>query len=508
MTQGILPFKYENDKQKSNITGFGGLPVYLDLAQASGLSKSIDRQLKASSDSQGWADSQVVMSLILLNLSGGDCVDDLNRLESDKGLCRIIKRAEKHGMGRHQRRAFFKRWRKGQQRTIPSPSAVFRYLSLFHNHEQDELRESGKAFIPASNEHLRGFAKTNGDFLSFVQKHNRQRTATLDMDATLVETNKSEALYCYKGFKSYQPLNTWWAEQELVLHTEFRDGNVPAGFDQLRVFKEALQCLPEGIKAVRLRSDTAGYQHKLLRYCAMGKDRRFGKIEFAIGSDVTPEFKKAVLEIPDSDWNPLFKNVKGKEIETGREWAEVCFVPNAIGHSKKGPEYRYIATREVMAEQLIIPGTVEDREYPFPTMAMEKKKYKVFGIVTNMDWDGQELIPWFYKRCGKSEEAHSIMKDDLAGGKLPSDDFGVNAAWWWVMILALNLNAAMKRLVLGKSWTPRRMKAIRFHLINLPARVMKRSHELFVRLPKNHPCLEWLLNIRAKIALLAQASPG
>ena len=34
--------------------------------------------------------------------------------------------------------------------------------------------------------------------------------------------------------------------------------------------------------------------------------------------------------------------------------------------------------------------------------------------------------------CGKSEEAHSVMKEDLAGRKLPSGKFGVNAAWWWV----------------------------------------------------------------------------
>ena len=40
------------------------------------------------------------------------------------------------------------------------------------------------------------------DFLSFVQSRNKQRTATLDMDATLVKTHKSDALYCCKGFKS------------------------------------------------------------------------------------------------------------------------------------------------------------------------------------------------------------------------------------------------------------------------------------------------------------------
>jgi hypothetical protein len=174
-------------------------------------------------------------------------------------------------------------------------------------------------------------------------------------------------------------------------------------------------------------------------------------------------------------------------MKTGREWAEVCFVPNAIGHSKNGPEYRYLATREVMGEQLVIPGTIEKKEAPFPTLVMDSKKYKVFGIVTNMDWDGQDLIPWLYKRCGKSEEAHSIMKEDFAGGKLPSDDFGDNAAWWWIMILSLNLNNAMKSLVLGKTWITRRMKALRFHLINLPAKVVERSRELFVRLPKNHP---------------------
>ena len=98
------------------------------------------------------------------------------------------------------------------------------------------------------------------------------------------------------------------------------------------------------------------------------------------------------------------------------------------------------------------------------------------------------------------------MKEDLAGGKLPSDDFGVNAAWWWIMILSLNINNAMKTLVLGKSWITRRMKAIRFHLINIPARILERSRQLFVRLPKNHPCFGWLLDIRTKIEMLGNVN--
>jgi len=41
------------------------------------------------------------------------------------------------------------------------------------------------------------------------------------------------------------------------------------------------------------------------------------------------------------------------------------------------------------------------------------------------------------------------MKEDLAGGRLPSGNFGENAAWWGITILAFNLNAAMKQLALG-----------------------------------------------------------
>ena len=90
-------------------------------------------------------------------------------------------------------------------------------------------------------------------------------------------------------------INTWWAEQGLVVHTEFRDGNVPAGFEQRRVLEEALESLPKRVTKVRMRSDTAGYQHELLRYCDEKKNKGCGRIEFAVGCDVTSDFKKAVL---------------------------------------------------------------------------------------------------------------------------------------------------------------------------------------------------------------------
>ncbi|MBW2544829.1 MAG: IS1380 family transposase [Deltaproteobacteria bacterium] len=508
MSQGILPFKYETEKNTTGMTALAGLPTYLDLIQATGLSKSIEKHLKVRKGGQGWTDSQMVLSLVLLNLAGGDCVDDIKMLEADDGFCEVLKKAEMHGLKRKVKRALLRRWRKEKTHTFPSPSSIFRYLAKFHNKEQEGLRQPGKAFIPASNEHLQGFARINKELAAFLSFQNIESTATLDMDATLVSTNKIDALFSYKGDKTYQPLNTWWFEQDITLHTEFRDGNVPAGFQQLRVLKESLDCLPEEVTQVRLRSDTAGYQHNLLRYCATGKNSRFGVIDFAIGCDVTQEFKKAVAQIEDSEWKPIYKTAYGKEYKTGTEWAEVCYVPSAISHSKKDPVYRYLAKREVLDEQQTLPGMDIQIKLPFPTMDIDNRRYKVFGMVTNMDWEGEKLIHWLHERCGKSEEAHAVMKDDLAGGKLPSDDFGENAAWWWIMILALNLNAIMKKLAMGVSWVPKRMKATRFSFINLPGRVVTRSRSLIIRLTKNNPAMELLINAREKIAMLQPVPTG
>jgi len=245
MAQGELGFKYEVEHQGEGMTGMGGIGPYLDLACRSGMVRSIERHVKAQGE-QGWTDAESVLSLVMLNLVGGDCVEDVDRLEADKGFCRLFSKAVSQGLSWKGRRGSKKRWRKEKTRRVPSSSAVFRYLSEFHDRAQEGMREGGKAFIPLSNEALKGLCKVNTDLVGFVQNNRMEQTVTLDMDATLVETEKASVLWCYEGYGAYQPINTWWAEQGLVVHTEFRDGNVPAGFEQRRVLEEALKGLPKG----------------------------------------------------------------------------------------------------------------------------------------------------------------------------------------------------------------------------------------------------------------------
>jgi hypothetical protein len=506
VAQSVLPYQLKLDTSKTILTGLGGLALYLDLAHIVGLRDSIARHLSPMGTSQGWSVEQLLTTLILLNLAGGQCVEDLAKLEGDEGFALILHRTETFALPRAERRELELRWRKSTDRSVPSISALRRFLLLFHDPAQEELRVSGQAFIPAPNEALRSLAQINRDHLSFLQQHHPKSTATLDMDATLAETLKKEALFCYKGFRAYQPLNVWWAEQQVVVHSEFRDGNVPAGFEQLRVLQESLACLPPGVEKVAMRSDTAGYQWDLLRYCAEGKDERFGVIDFAVGADVNPAFRAAVRKVAPEAWQPLCRQQGERLVDTGQEWAEVCFVPNKSARKKDGPTYRFLAIREPLA-QLELEGMESDQAaLPFPTIdypgQIGPRRFKLFGLVTNLDRAGDEVIWWLRERCGKSEEAHAVMKDDLAGGCLPSKYFGVNAAWWGAMILALNLNAIMKRLVLGAEWVTKRMKAIRYWIINVPGRVVRHARQLILRLGSSHPSTQILLDAREVLATL------
>jgi hypothetical protein len=253
------------------------------------------------------------------------------------------------------------------------------------------------------------------------------------------------------------------------------------------VFQESLDGLPRGVRKVRLRSDGAGYIHELLTYCD-GGGSRFGRIEFAVSCPITEAFKNEVARLPDEEW---------KKLDSHREWAEVGYVPNALAHSKKGNTYRYLVIREKV-RQPVLPGM----ELPFVTLDHKGVQYKLRGLVSNMEWAGERLITFSYERCGKSEEAHAILKEDLAGGKLPSGSFGENAAWWWVMVLAFNLNAAMKQLALGSSFTAKRMKAMRFALINLPGRIVDHARQLLIRIVKGHPSFGLLIEARQRIMRL------
>ena len=111
-------------------------------------------------------------------------------------------------------------------------------------------------------------------------------------------------------------------------------------------------------------------------------------------------------------------------------------VLRAGGHSKNSPEYRFIAIKRLRKPPL--PGMESQLELSIPVMEMpDRGWYKVTGVVTNR----RRLRPGDELTSEMREVG--VLKEDLAGGRLPSGQFGANAAWWAIAVLAFNLNSAL-----------------------------------------------------------------
>lgn len=490
MTQSSLPFKYEEETKTSKLSGLSGLPLYLEFLHTLQISSVFRRHLDVGvHESTVWKPSSIVLSLLLLNLAGGDHVEDLRILEGDAGFCSLLEKINTISMSKSERGAWQKNKDQQGSGVLPSRSTVFRFLKQ-DGEEGLEQRGQGQASIPEASQTVEQMRTCNQAMIGALERNRPSETVTLDVDATLIETHKSDALYSYKGYSAYQPINVWWHEQHVMLHTQFRDGNVPAGYALTPILAEAISCLPKGAgqKGIFLRADTAAYNIDFLKYCENEK------IRFAVGCPISQSFRKAILEVADTDWKPLDKL---------REYAEVCFVPSNLSSSKKGYEFRYVATREALKEQGVLPGMPEpNKEYPFPVENMQGKKYKIHGIVSNRDIPGEDLVAWYYKRSGYSEQVHAVLKNELAGGTLPCNHFHANAIWWWIAVISHNIHSMFKRLCCDESWHSCGLKRIRFHIIKIPGRVLERGRQMYIRLTAGHPAYKLFLLIRAKISRL------
>jgi hypothetical protein len=488
MPQFALPFKYEEETKASGLTSLAGLPLYLELLYKFNIFNVMRNILDADAhEATVWKASEIVLTLILLNLAGGDHVDDLRILEEDGGFRILWDKIHMVGMTSSQRRAFCRNQKQQGSGVLPSRSTVFRFLKQ-DGDEGLASRGQGKAYIPQSSRTVQQLRDVNQALLACLEHNSPCETVTLDIDATLIETHKSDSLYSYKGFSAYQPLNVWWDEQQVMLHTQFRDGNVPAGYSLKPVLEEALSLLPQnrGKGGVFLRSDTAAYEIDFLKYCENKK------IQFAIGCPISQSLRETIKSIPDSEWRRLDKL---------REYAEVCFVPSSLSTSKKGYEFRYIATREVLREQEVLPGTAP-KEYPFPVATMGKNRYKIHAVVTNRAIPAPDLVAWYYKRCGHSEEVHAIIKNELAGGTLPCNHFHANAIWWWIAVISHNINSIFKHLCCDKSLHCSQVKQIRFRIICKAGRIVERGRQLLIRLNPGYGICELFHSIRLSISSL------
>ena len=286
MKQKEKKIQYEFKKARGTFSPFGGVAIISEALSALGLSKVIDDSIGIGERKakQAIADHLHIESIMAMQCIGGGSVDGLSLIRRDEVL--------KSFLG----------WR------IPSKSAAHSFLSEFDDLTQECLRGQGRSFVPTPNEHLKGFDAVTKHILFARSRHKPKSTVTLDQDATFINTGVNRALYNYKKERSFEAFNTYCHDYDMMVHSEYRDGNVSPGFNQLECLKRALTLLPPCVREVRLRSDSAGYQTELLKYCAQGENERFGRIEFAVSSHVTHCLKAVAKAASAKEWPPLRAN--------------------------------------------------------------------------------------------------------------------------------------------------------------------------------------------------------
>lgn len=452
-----LPLELEERIDPRLVTAHAGVPLVIEWFRRVGAAQVVNAEVRIKQRQRGWTSAQLVETLVAVWAAGGDRCQDLATLRADAALAAWL----------------------GFE--LPAATTMRDFLEAFHGEALPLLHASEKTAVPEESAPLAGVGAANRCILATVQEQAPQSTATLDVDATILEAHKHTATVADEGTRGSQPVVVVWAEQDMGGHDEFRDGNVPAGCGNVRILERAVASLPPGSTQTFVRGDSALYEQAVRAGCA-APERRIG---YAISADMSLPLRAAIMRLPERAWQP-----ESTDAEAIREWAEVPSVPDDGDHRKDRPcVRRYLAIRVHPRQgELFADGSTVQH----------------CAIGTNRDGDGLTLIRWHREKAGTVEHVHHVLKNELAAAALPSGKFGATAAWFRLNILTDNLLSALKRLALPGDLSDARPKRLRFLVVKTVGKVMHHARRTLLRLTS--PTSQGLLALaRDKILVLTPA---
>src|SRR3989304_3123835 len=194
-------FDFEIEATEEPLVARAGLVLPHQMAVALGLPRKIDCELPAPGSSRGYVPSAFVMPILLMLHGGGKALDHLRELQAEVSLREIL-----------------------HMKQMPNSTTV-----------GDWLRRMGQ-----DERGLDGLERVNDHLSHQMLQRSKSADYILDVDATVIESEKDAAHWTYKKVKGYQPI-LGFLQQEgqlpgevvqlrgLIVADEFREGNVPAG---------------------------------------------------------------------------------------------------------------------------------------------------------------------------------------------------------------------------------------------------------------------------------------
>jgi hypothetical protein len=351
--------------------------------------------------------------LVILPAAGGECLEDFKRLRGDPGLAEMIRHA------------------------LPSPAAALQFWYAFHADEKIEEARQRRlpgpiAYIPDETRALEGWGRVNQDLVQGCgERCPDQRIATVDQDATIIESPQQQALPTDEGGRGYPPLRAVWAETGRGLANPFRDGNV-ARREPLAVARRAFAAVPSTVNELDLRGDSAGHESASVNWLR-NEPREggpYGPLGFAVRARRSEALHTAIQAVPEAAWE-AYGEPHRAEI---RECAEVPFVPGEKAEKQNARPLRDVAIciRQPQGE-LFEDGS---------------RVRHCAGLSNWWEWKARRLLEWRREKAGTIELVQEVIKNELGGGVLPSKYFGAHVAGRRLAVIAHNVLAALKRRAL------------------------------------------------------------
>jgi hypothetical protein len=172
---GEFLFEIDPEPLQEQVTALGGIPLLVRAARSLDVAGSVERHLRLKQRERGFDEATYVESFLVLNAVGGDCLEDFDQRREDAGLAEMLGHA------------------------VPSAEAARKFLYQFHDAEkieqaQQELAAERVSYIPEESVALRGLAQVNRDVVRELGRRcPEQKIATVDVDATIIESWKREA---------------------------------------------------------------------------------------------------------------------------------------------------------------------------------------------------------------------------------------------------------------------------------------------------------------------------
>lgn len=450
--QGILPFVVKR-AQRADVTARAGLPLVVETMRALGVEEVAGAALPPPKRQRGFTPAQKLEAIVTLLAAGGERVEDVRVLAEDQGLERLL------------------------GTPFPSPDALLDFVGQFHDpHCWAERPAAKKAWVAPESAGLRALEAIN----RAVVARGADRTvtqATVDHDGTIIEAHKRDATVAYEGTRGFQPLVAVWAEQQLVVADEFRDGNVAGGEDPLSSVQRAFANLPPWVTVRRFRADSAAYYTPLLKYLVQEE------IGFAISADMTKELRACCTAVAPKRWTGL-ETREREQVDV----TEVEFTPG--DWPRAAWPLRYVALRFTPCQPELFAG----------------KSVSYHAVVTNRrDLDAAQLVRWHREKAGTIEQVHRVMKDELGAGVLPSARFGANAAWFRINALTFNVLTVLKRCALPERFRDARPKRLRYELFTLAGELAVHQRQLSVRVPVGDQRLQEIVAARGRLLAMYDA---